>query len=86
MMHRALDLRADAIRIDGRPAVDGHVDPRNGHIALLVDRHFHDRRDIGHEAAVDGDAEPVALRQLAAPARLLGYELDDAAQPPGSIG
>ena len=67
MIDSALHLRADAIRIDGRAAIDGDVDPRHRDVALVVDRRFDHRRHIGHEAAVDGEAEAMALRQLALP-------------------
>ena len=81
MMTAPSNLRADAIRVDDRAAIDGDVDARHGDIALLVDRRLDHRRHVAHEAAMDGEAKAVAFRQLAlAPARLLGDEFDDVAQ------
>ena len=65
--------------IDVRAAIDRDVDARHRQVALVVDRHLDDGRDVGHEAAMRGDAEPVARRHRAAPFGALGGELDDAA-------
>src|SRR6185295_388334 len=46
----SLHLGAHAIRIDGRSAVHRDVHARDRHGTLVVDRHFHDRRDVAHEA------------------------------------
>ncbi len=78
---RAFELRADAVRVDVSAAIDRHVDARDRELALGVDRGVHDRRDVAQEAPVHGDAAALAIGQLAAPARFLGHELDDAAQP-----
>ena len=37
---RALDLRADALRVDAEAAVDRGVDARDGEVALVVHRHL----------------------------------------------
>lgn len=81
--HRPLELRAYALRIDLRPAVDRDVDPRHRDLAVGIDLHLAHRRRIRHEAAMRGDPEPVPLRQLASPARLARDRLDHAPQPPG---
>ena len=57
----ALDLRLDPLRIDVGSAIYGGIDPRHGELALVVNGHLDDRRDIADEAAVRGNAEPVSL-------------------------
>ncbi len=52
-------------------------------VALVVDGHLHHRGDVAHEAVVRGDAQPAALRQRPAPARLARDGLDDAPQAAG---
>src|SRR5262245_3696795 len=62
-------------------AIDGGVDARDRDFALVADDNVHDRGNVADKAAVRGDAEPLALRQLLAPARLLGGELGYSSQP-----
>src|SRR6267142_6078326 len=76
-------LRSHTLRIDGRAAVHRDVDPRNRQRSLGVDGDLHDRGDVAHEAVVAGDAHPLPLGQLLAPAGRMGRHLDDAAQAPG---
>src|SRR5262249_46817216 len=80
---RALDLRADPIRIDRVTAIDRRVDARDGIAALVVHRHFHDRRAVGHEAAMGCNAQAPALRHLTTPPGALRRNLDDLPQTPG---
>ena len=64
---RAFDLRADALGVGGKAAIDRSIDARHREVAFLVDRDLDDGRDIAEEAAVHGDAQAVARRQLACP-------------------
>src|SRR5712692_5342672 len=57
----ALELGADALGVDLRAAIDGYVHSWDRQLPLLVDRRFHHRRHVGHEAVGDGDALPAAL-------------------------
>src|SRR5690606_16820002 len=58
--YRAFHLRADAVQVDARAAIDGDVDLGDGERPAFADLDLDDRRDIGHEAAMRGDAEPAA--------------------------
>ncbi len=55
----------------------------HGQLALVVDRHLDNGRDIADEAAMRGDAEPVALRHGTTPAAFLRDIVRRPAQPPG---
>src|SRR5262245_42893179 len=80
---RALDLRADPIRIDCVTAINRCVDPGDGETALLVHRHLHNRRNIAHEAAVGGYSQSAALRHLTTPPGALRRNVDDVPQASG---
>ncbi len=84
--HRALKLGLDPLGIDHRAAIKRDIDARNADRAFRVDLHLDGDAGIGHEAAMGGDAQPLALRQLAAPADALGGGLDHLAQPGRFIG
>src|SRR6266850_8546516 len=79
----ALDLRLDPLRIDVGSAIYGGIDPRHGELALVVNGHLDDGRDIADEAAVRGNAEPVTLGDGPAPAALVRDQLDDLAKTRG---
>src|ERR1700691_2399000 len=80
---RTLDLRLDPLGIDERSAIDRGIDTFDPEFALVTDRYLDNGRDVADEAAVRGDAKPVALRHLATPATLVRHQFDDAAQPAG---
>src|SRR5258708_21492249 len=67
----ALDLRTDTLRIDHEPAVDRRIHARNRYVALVVHRNFHNCCYIGQEAALNRDAQTMALWQLTSPASFL---------------
>ena len=58
MIDRSFKLRADTIRVHDRAAINGDVNPRDGDIALLVDRGLDDRCDIAHETAMGRKPRP----------------------------
>src|SRR3954454_2144142 len=72
----AFDLGTNALRIHDEAGVDRRIHTWHRHVALIVYCNFDHRRDIGEEAALYSDAQPVTLRQLAPPAGFLGGELD----------
>ena len=77
--HRgAFELSANAIGMNHLAGVESDVHARNPDLSV-VHFHFHHRRDISEEAAVNGDAQraPVA-RLLLRPAGLLGCDFDHA--------
>src|ERR1700761_3701555 len=81
---RAFKLRADAVRIHDRAAVNRNVDPRDRDVALFIDRSFDDGCDIAHKAAMDSETQAMTLGHVTlAPTGLLRDELDDVAQPAG---
>ena len=45
------DLRADALGVRGKTAIDRGIDARHGELALVVDRDLDDRRDIADKAS-----------------------------------
>src|SRR5664279_5235484 len=67
---RTLELRLDPLGIDERSTIDRGIDTFDPEGALVTDRYLDNGRDVTDEAAVRGDAEPVTLRHLAAPATL----------------
>ena len=79
---RTLHLRAHPLGMHAVAAVHHGVDARDGDLALVAHHHVHHGGNVGDEAAVRGDAEPLPLGQLLAPPRLLGGDLHDVPQPP----
>src|SRR6185437_12948546 len=79
----ALDLRLDALRCDVGAAIEGGIDPRHRELTCLVDSHLDDGRDVADEAAVDGDAEAMALWHLPSPFAFLRDYLHDTPQACG---
>src|SRR4029078_1742364 len=79
----AFDLRLDPLGVDVDAAVDRGIHPRDRQLAFVINRALDDRGDIADEAAMRRNAEPVALRQLAAPLTLLADQFHHLAQPPG---
>src|SRR5437899_10368405 len=77
------DLRLVPLRIDVGSAIYGGIDPRHGELALVVNGHLDDGRDIADEAAMRGNAEPVSLGDGPAPATLVRDQLDDLAKTRG---
>lgn len=62
-MIAALRFATDPFRIDVRAAIDCSVHPWHRELALVVNRHLDDGRDVADERAVqDRDAETVAFR------------------------
>src|SRR5207245_4070917 len=82
----ALELRADAIGVDLRAAIDGDVHSRDRQLPLVVERRFYHRRHVGHEAVGDGDALPAALGQRLAPTGFARRGFDDAPHAAGVHG
>ena len=54
-------LRLDPLRIDVGSAINGGINPRHGELALVVDGHLDDGRDVAYEAAVRREAQPAAV-------------------------
>src|SRR4029079_14729439 len=79
----AFDLRLDPLRIDVGSAVYGGIDPRHGELALVVNGHLDDGRDVADEAAMRRNAEAVSLGDRPAPAALVGDQFDDLAKTRG---
>src|SRR4051812_28020410 len=80
--HRgALDLRADALRIDVETAVDCGVDARYGEASLVIHGDMYDGRNVGQEAAMCSDAAPLAFWQRRAPSGLFRRDFRDTTQP-----
>ena len=79
----ALHLGADTFGIDLRAAVERHVDPRNGDLALCIHRDLHDRGDVSDKTIVRGDAASVTGGKPPAPAGLLRDGIDHLAQSAG---
>src|SRR6185369_4703736 len=57
----ALDLRLDPLWVDIGSAIYRGIDPRHGELALVVNGHLDDGRDIADEAAVRGRFRILAL-------------------------
>lgn len=82
--HRAtLHLGADALGVDLRAAVDGHVHRHHLQLTLGVYRHLDHRGGVAHEAVGHRQAQAVSLGQLAAPAGALGCGFDHIAHAAG---
>src|SRR5712671_6400720 len=79
----ALQLRAHAIGVDDRAAVDRHVEPWYRHLAVIADGDMRDDSHIAQKAAMDGNAAALPRRQFLAPIAVRGDEVEDAAQAPG---
>ena len=79
----ALDLRLDPFRIDIGSAIYGGIDPGHGELALVVNGHLDDGRDIADEAAMRGNAEPVTLGDGPTPAAFVRNQFDDLAKTRG---
>ena len=57
----AFQLRADAVRVDLRAAVEGDVDTRDRQLALAADRNFDHGGGIADKAVMRGQAQSPAL-------------------------
>src|SRR5215475_7976088 len=73
-------LRAHAIRVDDRAAVDRHVEPWYRDLAVIADGDVCDDGHVAQKAAMDGNAAALSRRQLLAPIAVRGDEVEDAAQ------
>jgi isoquinoline 1-oxidoreductase beta subunit len=62
----------------GDPLETYPIDARHRQLTFVVHRDLDDGGDIGEEAAMHRDALAVPRRQLLAPFRLVGHQLDDA--------
>src|SRR6516165_1792271 len=80
---RALQLRAHAIRIDDRAAIDRHVEPRYRDLPVIADGDMCDDRDITEKAAMHRDAAALPRRQLLAPIAVRDGEVEHTAQSTG---
>jgi hypothetical protein len=64
--HGTLHLRAHAIGVDDRAAIDRQVEPRYRDLAVIADCDMHDGRHIGQKAAMHRDATTLPRRQFLA--------------------
>src|SRR5262249_22650833 len=76
----ALELGARGLGVHDEACIDGGVDTWNVDLAVGRDFDLNHRRNVGKEAAVNGNAEAGAMAELAfAPSRLFGNEFDNPA-------
>ena len=81
-VHRgALRLRFRARHVDHRADIGHHHHAMDGDALLGIDAELHRLGDMAGMGIAPGQAQPAALRQLLAPARLFGAELDHALTP-----
>ncbi len=81
---RALELITDIVRCNDGPGIHRRPDVRNVDLAFTVDFDFHHRSDVGQEAAMGSDAEPVSFTRIfLSPARSLRCDLDYTPQASG---
>ena len=76
----ALQLRAHAIGIDDRAAIDRHIEPWYRDLAVIADGDMRDDGDIAQKAAMYGNAAALPRRQLLTPIAVRSDEIDDPAQ------
>ena len=76
-------LRAHAIRVDDRAAIDRHIETRYRDLAVIANGDMRDDSDIAQKAAMDGEAAALPRRQLLTPIAVRSDEIEDTAQAPG---
>src|SRR5215469_11297260 len=79
----ALQLRAHAIGIDDRAAIDRHIEPWYRDLTVIADGDMRHDRYVAQKAAMDGNAATLPRRQFLTPIAVCGDEVYDTAQPPG---
>src|SRR3984885_2481988 len=77
----ALDLRLDAVGVDGRAAIDRRRDAPDRDLAVVIDLRLHDRRGKRAEHALAGHPVSNSRGKRASPARLFRRKIETGEKP-----